>query len=126
MSASLKQKIAPANPQLWRKAFLDLRPSVVPCPGFTFQSWGDAHEACVDFLDRWADEAVALGWTTLEIFGVHPEAGTIRPDFCGALVLGTEKVSGITKTQMRFVNTTFYRDTPGRPAGAVPIWVFGR
>jgi hypothetical protein len=84
------------------------------------------HETCVDFLDRWADQAVALGWTTLEIFGVHPEAGTIRPDFCGAMVLGTERVSEIDETRMRFVNTTFYRNVPGRPSGAVPLWTFGR
>ena len=119
-------KIVPADPKLWRQGFLDLRPSVVPCPGFTLQSWGATHEKCMDFLDRWADEAVALGWTTLDCFGVHSQIGTVRPDFCGALVLSGERVSGITETRMRFVNTTFYRDTPGRPEGAVPLWLFGR
>lgn len=126
MSASAKPKLVPADPAPWRKGFLDLRPSVVPCPGFTLQSWGGAHEACVDFLDRWADEAVALGWTTLEIFGVHPEVGTVRPDFCGAQVLGAERVSEIAETRMQFVNTTYYRNTPGRPTGAVPLWRFGQ
>ena len=119
-------KVVPADPKLRRQGFLDLRPSVVPCPGFTFQSWGGAHEAFVEFLDRWADEAVALGWTTLECFGVHPEVGTIRPDFCGAMVLSAERVSAITDKHMRFGKTTFYRDTPGRPSGAVPLWTFGR
>jgi len=126
MPPSSKPKLIPADPQLWRQGFLDFRPSVVPCPGFTLQSWGGAHEACIDFLDRWADQAVALGWTTLEVFGVHPEASTVRPDFCGAMVLGTERVSGIDENRIRFVNTTYYRNTPGRPRGAVPLWMFGR
>lgn len=63
---------------------------------------------------------------TLDCFGVHPEAGTIRPDYCSAVIMGAEAVSAITETQMRFVNTTYYRDTPGRPRGAVPLWRFGR
>jgi len=121
MPPTPKPKLVPADPKLWRQGFLDLRPSVVPCPGFTLQSWGGAHEACIDFLDRWADEALALGCTTLECFGVHPEAGTIRPDFCGALVLSAERVSGVAEKHMRFGNMTFYRDKPGRPAGAVPL-----
>jgi hypothetical protein len=119
-------KIVPADPALWRKAFLNLRPSVVPCPGFTLQSWGGAHEACVDFLDRWADQAATFGWTTLECFGVHPQVGTIRPDFCGAMVLGGEKVSAVLDDRIAFERTTYRRDKPGRPSGAVPLWLFGR
>ncbi|POR39852.1 hypothetical protein [Methylobacterium sp. V23] len=126
MSASPKPKLVPAEPEIWRKAFLDLRPSVVPCPGFTVQSWGGAHEACVEFLDRWADEAAGLNWTTLELFGVHPEVGTIRPDFCGAMMLSAERVSAITDKHMRFGNMAFYRDKPGLPSSAVPLWLFGR
>ena len=80
------------------------------------QSWGGAHEACVEFLDRWADEAAGLDWTTLELFGVHPEVGTIRPDFCGAMMLSAERVSAITDKHMRFGNMAFYRDKPGPPA----------
>ncbi|KQQ39127.1 hypothetical protein ASF58_22815 [Methylobacterium sp. Leaf125] len=67
-----------------------------------------------------------LGWTTLGLFGVHPEAGTIRPDYCGALIIGAEPVSAITETRMRFANTTFYRNTPGKPTGGVSLWQFGK
>ena len=119
-------KIVPADPKLWRQGFLTLSPGVSPCHGLTGANWTAIHAKGIDFLDRWADQAVALGWTTLDCWGVHPEAGTIRSDFCGALVLSTDLVSGITETRMRFVNTTFYRDTPGRPEGAVPLWQFGR
>lgn len=76
--------------------------------------------------DCWADKGGALGWTTLEICGVHPEVGTVRPDFCGAQVLRAERVSEIAETRMQFVNTTYYRNTPGRPTGAVPLWRLGQ
>ena len=119
-------KIVPADPKLWRQGFVDLRPSVVPCPGFTLQSCGGAHEACVEFPDRWADEAAGLGWTTVEAFGVHPEVGTIRPDFCGAMMLSAERVSSVSDKHMRFRNMTFYRYKLGRPSGAVSLLTFGR
>jgi hypothetical protein len=57
---------------------------------------------------------------------IHPEAGTIRPDYCGEVIMGAKAVSAITETRMRFVNTTYYQDTPGRPTGGVPLWQFGR
>ncbi|KQO76405.1 hypothetical protein [Methylobacterium sp. Leaf88] len=126
MSASPKPKLVPADPALWRKAFLDLRPSVSPCPGLTGTNWTAMHEAAIDFLDRYADQAVALGWTTLDLWGVHPQAGTIRPDFCGAMVLSGEKVSAVHTDRIAFERTTYRRDKPGRPGGAVPLWTFGR
>ncbi|KQP67605.1 hypothetical protein [Methylobacterium sp. Leaf112] len=123
---SAAPKIVPADPHAWRQGFLNLRPNVVPCPGLTLQSWAGVHEACIAFLDARADEAAVLGWTTLDLFGVHPEAGVVRADFCGALVMSGERVSAITENRMAFVNTAYYRDKPGRPTGAVPIWLFGR
>jgi len=97
-----------------------------PCPGLTGANWAAIHENAVIFLDRWADEAVRLGWTTLDLFGVHPEAGTTRSNYCGALIIGAEPVSAITETRMQFANTTFYRDTLGKPTGSVPLWQFGK
>ncbi|WP_244479990.1 hypothetical protein [Methylobacterium sp. Leaf94] len=84
------------------------------------------HEAAIEFLDRYADQAVALGWSTLDLFGVHPQAGTIRPDYCGAMVLSGEKVSSVLADRIVFERTTHRRDKPGRPSGAVPLWTFGR
>jgi hypothetical protein len=96
MSASAKTKIVPADPELWRKAFLDLCPSVSPCPGLTGANWSAIYEQAVGSLDQRAYEAVQLDWTMLDLFGVRPGAGTIRSDFCGALVLGMEPVFAIT------------------------------
>lgn len=76
---------------------------------------------CVQFRDRRDDEAAVLGWTTLELFGVHPEAGMTRPYFCGAKVLSAERVSEIDGACLWFGNMTVYQDKPGRPSGAVAL-----
>ena len=66
--------VVPSDAQVWRKRFLDLRPGVSACLGLTGANWTAIHAKGVDFLDRWADEAAALGWTTLDLFGVRPTA----------------------------------------------------
>ncbi|KQP04874.1 hypothetical protein ASF28_18775 [Methylobacterium sp. Leaf99] len=61
-----------------------------------------------------------------ERFAERPEAGLIRADFCGGIVTSGDKVSAVTAARIAFTNTAHYRDKPGRPTGAVPIWLFGR
>ncbi|WP_419952223.1 hypothetical protein [Methylobacterium sp.] len=126
MSASPAFKIEPGSPQSWREAFLSMKPNVVPCPGLTVQNWQGVHAAALDFLDKYADEAGRLGWTTLDLFGVHPELGVIRSDFCGALVLSSDLVSKVEPAFIRFERTRYFRTVPGRPHGAVPIWTVKR
>ncbi len=77
--------------------------------------------AALDFLDFYADEAVSFGWSTLELFGVHPELGDLRSDYCGALVLSGEKVSGVEPNRLLFQRTHYRRDVPGVPSGGVPL-----
>lgn len=122
MSASSAFKIEPNTPQAWREAFLAMKPSVVPCHGLTPTSWQAVHAASLAFLDKHADEAGRLGWTTLQLFGAHPDLGVIRSDFCGAMVLSGDLVSEVHPDFIRFERTRFFRTIPGRPAGAVPIW----
>ncbi|MCC0809108.1 hypothetical protein FPV16_23395 [Methylobacterium sp. W2] len=126
MSASPAFKIEPGSPQAWREAFLDMKPSVVPCSGLTPAGWQSVHAACFDFLDKNADEAGRLGWTTLQLFGVHPDLGVIRSDFCGAMVLSGDLASAVEADFIRFERTRYFRNLPGRPKGAVPIWAVKR
>lgn len=118
--------IIPADPKLWRQGFIDLRPTVSPCTGLTGANWTAIHAKGLDFLDRWADQAAALGWTTLQLWGVNPKNGTVRVDFCGALVMGAPLVDTVLEDRIQAGNTTFYRNTPGKPEGAVPLWLFGK
>lgn len=51
--------------------------------------WTAKREKALAFIDRFSAEAHRLGWTAPQLFGVHPEHGTVRVDFCGALMIGT-------------------------------------
>ncbi len=77
----------------------------------------------LEFVDRFGAEAVALGWTAPQLFGVHPQHGTLRTDYCGALMLSGQKATGIDTRCVKFGNTSAYRDTLGAPV-RVPIWEF--
>lgn len=39
------------------------------------------------FLDRWSSTAHSMGWTTLDLFGVHPTRPAVRVDVMGLLLL---------------------------------------
>ncbi|WP_342167227.1 hypothetical protein [Methylobacterium sp. SD21] len=66
-----------------------------------------------------------MGWTAVRLFGVHPAAGIVRVDTCGALVLPSAgAVRAITATEVSFGHAT-HREKPGQPQG-VPWWEFGR
>jgi hypothetical protein len=39
------------------------------------------------FLDRWSPTAHAMGWTTLDLFGVHRTRPAVRFDVMGLLLL---------------------------------------
>jgi hypothetical protein len=126
MSASPALRNEHPDVAAWRQAFSALKPSVSPCPGLAGPKWQVVHAAALDFLDFYADEAVGLGWTTLQLFGVHPELGVLRSDFCGALVLSGEKVSGVEPNRLMFHRTNYRRDVPGVPSGGIPLWAFKR
>lgn len=110
---------------LWRAGLALLSPHQVPCPDYRPGVWSFVHGRALAFLDAFGEQAEALGWTASRLFGVHPEIGTARVDYCGGLVLGVVgQVCAITGTEIRFGHLT-HRTKPGQPAG-VPIWRFGR
>jgi hypothetical protein len=39
------------------------------------------------FLDQWSSTAHAMGWTALDLFGVHPTRPAVRSDVMGLLLL---------------------------------------
>ena len=84
-------------------------------------------EAAVPFLDGWGEQAHALGWTTVDLFGVHPRAPFARND-CMGLVwflpgkhLATLTSSTATLKRDRGHVTTFYRRQTLHPE-ATPLW----
>ncbi|WP_066918484.1 hypothetical protein [Methylobacterium sp. CCH5-D2] len=88
MSCSAAPDTAHPDLRTWRARLAALDPDTSPCPGLFGEAWQRKHAAMLSFLDRFGARAVDLGWSELDLFGVHPTAGIIRIDHCGALVLG--------------------------------------
>lgn len=42
------------------------------------------------------------------------------------MTMGTALVDAVLEDRIPTGNTTFYRNTPGKPAGVVPLWLFGK
>lgn len=109
----------------WLIGLESLSPDRDPCPGYRSSEWPTTLARALAFLDVFGEQAVALGWTAPRLFGVHPAAGIVRVDACGALVLPIAgPVRAITATTIIFGHLT-HSTKPGQPEG-VPIWSFGR
>lgn len=110
---------------LWRAGLARLSPHCAPCPGYRGDEWRQVYDRARAFLDTYGAQAEALGWTAPRLFGVHPSAGIVRVDACGALVLPAGgDVRALTATEIRFGHLT-HREKPGQPEG-VPVWEIGQ
>ncbi len=81
----------------------------------------------LDFLERFGAQAVELRWTDLDLFSVHAQHGTIRSDYCGALVITGRTTETIDADRIGFGNLTYYRTQVGNPQPrrrGVPLWAF--
>ena len=119
----LAPDLLPLEAAEWRKAFGALRPNSSPCRYLGATAWANIHEASTDFIERFGAEAVRLGWTAPQIFGVHPQHGTLRIDWCGVMITGGHKAIGIEPNRILFGNVSGYRNVAGAPVG-IPIWKF--
>ncbi|KAB1068748.1 hypothetical protein [Methylobacterium planeticum] len=123
MSASPTLQIVPSDVQAWRDGLARLKPSVPPCPGMTASGWAQMHAVALEALDQFADDLVVHGWTTAELFAVHPKIGTMRVDTCGAFVIGGRRTTAVRADRIEFGLTTYYRNVPGAGVG-IPVWDF--
>jgi hypothetical protein len=123
-------EIVPAPPMdgslaVWRAGLARLSHQTVPCPDYRGDEWPFVYANALGFLDTFGEQAAGLGWTTLDLFGVHPVVGTIRVDHCGALVLSVGgRVRLVTADEIRFDSLT-HRRKPDQPRG-LPVWEFSR
>ncbi|MDE4915051.1 hypothetical protein [Methylobacterium sp. 092160098-2] len=122
---SFDQAVAtPRNPAArWHLSFESLSPHASPCRYLTPTRWAAMRENCLDFIDRFGGQAHDLGWTARQLFGVHPDHGTLRVDYCGALVVGLGAVRGVEAERVLFTRTSAYRNRPGQEWGPT-IWEF--
>ena len=113
-----------AGPELWRLKFYNLSSRTMPCPGFRDREWPRVFDATHAFLEQHAGAAHALGWTALDLFGVHPVVGAARVDCCGALMLCGARVATVERDTIIFDRPLRY----ARAANlhAVLLWEFNR
>jgi hypothetical protein len=86
------------------------------------------------FAEHRLDEALAAGWSLLDLFGSPPDTSARRWDLTGlVLMLDGREVGQITRDTITILNrlgdpNTFYRHAPGCSVpfnrnGAVLVWV---
>ena len=112
----------PDTPQGWCDGLARLDRWTPPCEGFRSGEWEAVHRAVAHFLDHYAAEAAARGWTAIDLFGVHGRAGAARVDSCGALMLPLlMNATALTADAIAFGPLTYRR----RPMSeAVLVWEF--
>ena len=114
-------------PREWAEGFARL--CVMPRhPDFTEDRWktliGDAGR----FMDRWATPVAAMGWTTHEVFGVHPDKPDARIDFQGLVpCIGGNKVVVVSADSVTIQTPTgarqrVFRRSDQYSEGRVLIW----
>jgi len=95
--ASLGQPGAVALPDgipvEWREGLVTLRTMAAPA-AFPAAEWSAIVETADQLLREWGTKLAALGWTTRDLFGCHPERPRDRFDTMGAvpLLVGREVV----------------------------------
>ncbi|MDH2310321.1 hypothetical protein [Methylobacterium brachiatum] len=123
MSASPAPADLPSAVASWRDQLERLSPHASPCRYMPPARWATVREAAIDFCDRFGADALALGWTDRQLFGVHAQHGTLRVDCCGAVITGSDKALGVEASRVLYERTSSYRDRLGQEWGP-PIWEF--
>ncbi len=91
--------VPPGVPEAWVQGVADLL--VMPCPASCPEArWNALREDAVRFLRDHAARAHELGWTALDLFGVHPARPRERFDAMGLVpLLAAAKVVALSEGQ---------------------------
>lgn len=108
----------------WSEGVARLRnsPEVRFYHGRWYQMVADARA----FLSLWANDALAAGWSTLDVFGVNPDPSHARYDRLGLVTLLRGRAvqelgpDSVTIGNSHKDTTTYYRRR--RAPGGVPVW----
>ncbi|GJE14251.1 hypothetical protein [Methylobacterium longum] len=123
MSASAALTDLPPAVASWRSAIENLSEHASPCRYLAPAKWAMMRTNALIFCDQHGAEAYRLGWTAQQLFGVHADHGTLRVDYCGALMVGGTPARGVEANRVLFEQTAAYPDRQGQIWG-VPIWEF--
>jgi hypothetical protein len=92
---------------------------------FSHGDWQNIASASGLFLREWGEQAEALGWTTLDIFGCHPTKPAVRHDMAGLVHgIGDGRIVALDATSAVIERKSGARLTFRRAPteGAVPLW----
>jgi hypothetical protein len=87
----------PGVPREWVEGFQRLECDN-PASGFSNSQWSLLIRSGSAFLEQWAPKAAELGWTDIDLFGVHPTAPAARFDVMGLVpIINGGEVVAITE-----------------------------
>jgi hypothetical protein len=90
------------------------------------ERWRELVADAESFLAAWGKTADRLGWTTLDLFGVHPTAPAARFDVMGLiLILRGKSVSGLAERTATIDCKSGAKQTLNRPNGAGAVLITG-
>jgi hypothetical protein len=129
VTAAFEQHAAgslPADcPSEWRAICGELRRSEPPAWA-SAERWSELVADAEAFLVTWGKTADRLGWTTLDLFGVHPTAPTARFDVMGLIpILRGQSVCGLTEKSATIECRSGAKLTFCPPTGAGAVLVAG-
>lgn len=103
-----------------------MSPHASPCHGLYGAAWNEVRSNALAALDAFGSAFAEHGWQAWELFDVHPTAGSVRVDACGALMLHPARMPvTVHEDRIAFGALTGYRYKPGKPRGVL-IWEAGR
>ncbi len=96
-----------------------------PAPAPYHSPWRTVVRDAANFVALWGDDAIRMGWSTLDVFGVNPDPAAGRYDRLGLVILLGGRPVQCLEPQTAHIGrdskpTVFRRAL--RAAGAVPIW----
>lgn len=98
---------------------------MLPPAGFAMDRWAQVAADCAALVERYGGDLRRLGWSTVEVFGAHPDAPAVAVRCYGlGLLVGGGEVVELTAEHARIKRPSGAVLTCQRAAGpgAVPIW----
>jgi|APSaa5957512535_1039671.scaffolds.fasta_scaffold117459_1 hypothetical protein len=97
-------------------------------PDFSEQRWQCLIDDAGRFLDRWAVQVAAMGWTTLEVFGVHSGKPDVRIDLKGLVpCIGGREVIAVSADSATIQTPSgarqrIFKRLEKQSLGRIPVW----
>lgn len=135
-TAEIRHSNRPATPPVadvasvafWREAVAWMRSNPQP-PEIYATGWTLLCDDADSFIETWGAEAVAFGWSTLDVFGAHPDPRARRLDTQGLVTLlqgrPVQSLDRWTAT-IGSVDETLTHTRYPKTSASVPVWTVRR